>query len=124
MRRERGRCNSAERGGARDRRARRRWLLSPEAEWGGDGLDVPCWGCGVLLEFEDIFVDRIIPGERGGRYGRDNIAPHCSWCSCRQGQLRTTAIRRVQQGPGRELGAQEKVSGGFPPWFEPMLQDE
>lgn len=87
-----GRCNSNERGSAADRRRRRRWLLSPEARWGGDGETVPCWQCGVLLEFEDLFVDRIIPGERGGRYDRDNIAPHCELCSCRQGQWRTVEI--------------------------------
>ena len=111
-----GRCNSAERGSAAERRARKLWLLSPEAGWGGCGRWVPCWECGVLLEYEDIFVDRIIPGERGGRYWRCNIAPHCALCSCRQGQVRTTELRF-----GVEVSA-GFVLPGFPgSVFEPML---
>lgn len=90
-----GRCNSAERGSSRSRRARKVWLLSVAAGWGGDGETVPCWDCGIILWFEDLFVDRIIPGERRGRYWRCNIAPHCEWCSCRQGQRRTMEIRRA-----------------------------
>lgn len=112
-----GRCNSAERGSAKNRRARRLWLLTPEAGWGGDGVDVPCWTCGVLLEYVDIFVDRIIPGEREGRYWRCNIAPHCQLCSCRQGQVRTTVIRFAGE---RELAPGERLPG-YPPYFEPML---
>ncbi|AVJ49448.1 HNH endonuclease [Mycobacterium phage Chunky] len=87
-----GRCNSAERGSSYARRARKLWLISPEAGWGGDGETVPCWDCGVLCELEDLIADRIVPGEDGGRYTRDNIAPHCLLCSCRQGQRRTAAI--------------------------------
>ncbi len=93
MSRSRGRCNSAERGSSHARRSRRLWLLTEGAGWGGDGETVPCWECHVILWFEDIFVDRIIPGERHGRYTRDNIAPHCCLCSCRQGQRRTTQLR-------------------------------
>lgn len=92
MSRDRGRRNSAERGSSSDRRRRRLWLLSVHAGWGGDGDSVPCWGCAVVLEYDDLIVDRIIPGELGGRYTRDNIAPHCALCSCRQGQVRTCAI--------------------------------
>lgn len=87
-----GRCNSAERGSSYQRRARKLWLLSPEAGWGGDGRDVPCWECGVLCEYEDLIADRIISGENGGTYARTNIAPHCLLCSCRQGQRRTVVI--------------------------------
>lgn len=88
-----GRPNGDPRGSARQRRARKLWLLSPEAGWGGDGVDVPCHECGVLIEFEDLFADRIIPGELGGRYVRGNLAPHCSLCSGRQGQARTIQLR-------------------------------
>lgn len=80
------------RGSSSTRRRRRIWLLSIAAGWGGDGETVPCWDCGVLLEFDDLFVDRIIGGENGGRYTRDNIAPHCCPCSGRQGQARSVAI--------------------------------
>lgn len=88
-----GRCNTNERGSAADRRARKRWLLSPAAGWGGDGLDVPCWDCGVLCEYDDLVADRIIAGHRGGTYCRSNIAPHCALCSSRQGQRLTVAAR-------------------------------
>lgn len=101
MRVRSGRCNSRERGSSRERRARKLWLLSVRAGWGGDGETVPCWECGIILWFEDIFVDRIISGEDGGRYDRNNIAPHCQLCSCRQGQRRTMAIRAVRAMVGR-----------------------
>lgn len=93
-----GRCNTNERGGSPARRARKAWLLSPEAGWGGDGETVPCWepDCGILVgpgADLDLIADRIVCGEDGGRYTRDNIAPHCLLCSCRQGQRRTNEIR-------------------------------
>lgn len=78
--------NGNKRGSSRDRRARKLWLVSEESGWGGDGETVPCWECNVLLEVEDIFADRIIPCIDGGRYTRDNIAPHCELCSHKQGQ--------------------------------------
>lgn len=82
------------RGAASDRRARRAWLLSPEAGWGGDGETVPCWECGVLCGPDDVdlCVDRIIPGERGGTYRRSNIAPHCALDSHRQGNRRARQL--------------------------------
>lgn len=87
-----GRPNGDPRGGSEARRRRRLWLLDPASGWGGDGETVPCWECGVLLEVEDVYVDRIIRGEDGGTYARDNIAPHCCPCSGRQGQARSIAI--------------------------------
>lgn len=90
-----GRCNTNDRGSSYERRRRKAWLISPESGWGGDGVDVPCWepDCGVLVGSDlELIADRIIPGERGGRYTRDNIAPHCALCSSRQGQRRTVAI--------------------------------
>lgn len=87
-----GRCNTNERGSSYERRARKAWLLSVAAGWGGDGESVPCWECDVLVEAEDLIADRIIAGEHGGRYVRANIAPHCPLCSGRQGQRRTVAI--------------------------------
>lgn len=87
-----GRPNGDPRGNSVSRRARRLWFLSVEAGWGGDGETVPCWECCVLLEFEDIFTDRIIRGEDGGTYRRDNVAPHCCRCSGRQGQARSIQL--------------------------------
>ena len=81
-------------------------MLSPTAEWGGDGVTVPCWECGVLVGDDlELFCDRIIPAARGGTYERSNIAPHCAVCSHRQGQKATVLIcaeRRLQAG-GRAL---------------------
>ncbi|AYB70617.1 HNH endonuclease [Mycobacterium phage Serendipitous] len=95
-----GRCNSNERGSSYDRRARRAWLLSPISGFGGDGEKVACWECGAMVNDKTMIVDRIIPGEEGGRYRRDNIRPHCSTCSCRQGQRRTTEIARAKSAYG------------------------
>lgn len=93
-----GRCNSNERGSSYDRRARRAWLLSPAAGFGGDGDKVPCWECGAMVNNRTMIVDRIVPGEQGGRYTRANIRPHCQTCSCRQGNRRTQEIRLATSG--------------------------
>lgn len=78
--------NGNDRGSSYDRRARRAWLLSPAAGFGGDGLKVPCWECGAMVSDRTIYVDRIIPAHQGGRYRRDNIRPQCGPCSHREGQ--------------------------------------
>lgn len=67
-----------------------------------------------MLTQHELIVDRIIAGEDGGRYTRKNIRPHCSTCSGRSGQRRTTAIlafKRSQSstdhwhdGDGRYVG--------------------
>jgi hypothetical protein len=71
----RGTSNTNARGSSEDRRRRRRFLL----ETFGDGTTAPCSfdGCTILLTFETITVDRVIPGALGGRYTRDNIRPAC-----------------------------------------------
>ena len=89
----RGRCNSNERGSSYDRRARRAWLVSAAAGFGGNGVKVPCWECGRLLTEDEVIPDRLVPGELGGTYRRSNIrGPHCRGCSCRQGARRTHEI--------------------------------
>lgn len=100
------RCGEPDlRGSAEARRRRKRWLLSPDNIWGGDGEKVPCWNydeCGSMLTFESMEVDRIIPGwmctvcgvprrfhndDRrghafsGGRYIRGNVEPSCGGCN-------------------------------------------
>lgn len=40
---------------------------------------VRCFHCGVLLTFETVTVDRIIPGCKGGTYRRNNIRPACEF---------------------------------------------
>ncbi|QHB37391.1 HNH endonuclease [Mycobacterium phage BirdsNest] len=81
------------RGSSYDRRARREWLVSTAAPWGGDGEKVPCWECGAMVSTATMCVDRIIPGEEGGTYRRDNIRPHCPTCSHRQGYRRMCELR-------------------------------
>lgn len=48
-----------------------------------------------MVNDKTLRVDRIVPGELGGTYRRNNIRPHCCTCSCRQGARRTWEIRRA-----------------------------
>lgn len=95
MRNRVGRSNSNERGSSYARRARKNWLLSPGSGHGGDAEKAPCWECGAMVGYTTMIVDRIVPGEVGGRYTRANIRIHCVPCSCRQGVARTNALRRA-----------------------------
>jgi hypothetical protein len=96
-RNERGRSNRNERGSSYDRRARKLWMVSPAAGFGGDGVKVPCWECGKMLAVNEIIADRIVPGELGGTYRRSNLrGPHCRVCSCRQGQRRTFELSKIR----------------------------
>ncbi|MBV9872056.1 MAG: HNH endonuclease [Frankiaceae bacterium] len=99
-----------QRGSSYDRRARREWLVSPAAPWGGDGVKVPCWECGAMVTVKTMCVDRIVPGEEGGRYVRSNIRPHCPTCSHRQGAARTWAKRQASdpypEGHCRQCGVE------------------
>lgn len=90
------------RGSSYDRRARRAWLLTPAAGWGGDGEKVPCSepGCGAMVNARTMYVDRIIPGEQGGTYRRNNIKPHCASCSHRQGQRRLRELIAARSAYG------------------------
>lgn len=63
------------RGNNQDRKARKLWMLSTEAGFGGDGVMVPCvHGCGFKLDYRAVQADRREPG---GSYRRDNIQPSC-----------------------------------------------
>lgn len=87
--------NGNDRGSSYDRARREAWLVSVEAGWGGDGIDVPCWECGVLCgnDAVQLAADRVVPACQGGTYRRDNLAPHCDLCSHRQGQAVMRARR-------------------------------
>lgn len=70
------------RGNTRDRSRRRRWLLSPAAGFGGDGITVPCTWCPTRLTYTTLEVDRWpICGHNGGRYSRSNVVPSCGPCN-------------------------------------------
>ena len=79
----RGTTNRNERGSAHSRRVRKLWLLGEF----GDGTTAPCaFGCGTVVSFETITVDRFpIPGCQGGKYIRGNIRPACGPCNERHG---------------------------------------
>jgi hypothetical protein len=69
-------------GNSYDRAARKRFLLSPEAGFGGDSRTVECNWCGDPLTLETITVDRFPDcGHNGGTYRRNNIVPACQPCN-------------------------------------------
>ena len=69
------RCGEPDRRGrARDRRARKLWLLDKF----GNGVECPCTWCGTTLTFATLQQDRIVPG---GPYRRDNLVPACGNCN-------------------------------------------
>lgn len=99
-----GRTNGQDkRGSSKDRKARRVWLLSEKAGWGGNGEVVPCAlgtepDCSLLVDMVTMEVDRIIPGAEGGRYVRTNIRPTCVRCNKEAGfdtMRKVAAERRV-----------------------------
>lgn len=88
------------RGSSYDRKARRLWLVSPAAGFGGDGEKVPCWECGTMVTATSMYVDRIIAGDQGGTYRRNNIRPHCASCSHGQGARRRWAKHQASSPYG------------------------
>lgn len=85
-----GRTDCDKRGNARDRAARRNWLLSAAAGWGGNGESAPCalrlgQTCEGFVNYVTMHVDRIVPGALGGRYVRTNIRPACAPCNISAG---------------------------------------
>lgn len=83
-----GRRGGDARGGAPQRRARKLWLLSPAAGFGGDGATVPCRWCNAPLTYQTVEADRHpIPGSAGGSYRRENVVPACRACNARHRPL-------------------------------------
>jgi hypothetical protein len=82
------RAGGDKRGSSADRRARRRWLVSPAAgiakdgefiAFGGNGHEVPCyWGCGRIVDETTVEADRLVPGSS---YRRGMIVPACRPCN-------------------------------------------
>jgi len=70
------------RGNCYDRAARKAWLLSPAAPFGGNGRTVPCYWCVRALTAETVEIDRWpVCGHAGGSYRRDKIVPACKSCN-------------------------------------------
>lgn len=79
-----GRKGGDARGNCFARRARKLWMLSPAAGFGGDGRRVPCRWCGAALDYATVEADRWpVPGRDGGAYVRGNIVPACRRCNAR-----------------------------------------
>lgn len=76
----RGTTNTNARGSAKDRRARKVWLLANFSKrLGPHRAKCAFRGCPEVLTIETVTVDRYpIPGALGGTYGRDNIRPACA----------------------------------------------
>jgi hypothetical protein len=91
----RGTTNTNARGSASDRRARKLWLLSAAAGFGGDGSTVPCYRCRARLTFDALTVDRRLAGVLGGTYARANTRPACMPCNITGGNEIRELIRRA-----------------------------
>ena len=76
-------------GNSYQRRARKVYLLSETAGFGGNGATVPCSAHpNELLTYETLTSDRIVPGNHGGTYARNNVRPMCKHGNCsRQDRL-------------------------------------
>ena len=102
----RGTSNTNDRGSSAQRRARKRWLLSEAAGFGGDGTTVRCYRCPAVLTYDSLTVDRRLPAILGGTYARPNCRPCCLRCNAVTGvELRELIKRGVVFVPGRELVA-------------------
>ncbi len=78
-RRARGTSNGNSRGGSKDRRRRKAWLL---ATFGDGEKATGSFDCGAVLTSDTVSVDRYpIPGAQGGTYARGNIRPVCGRCN-------------------------------------------
>lgn len=77
------------RGNSYDRRRRKVWLLKTF----GTGRSCLCHWCRKRLRFETLTVDRLVPGEAGGRYVRRNIVPACLKCN-RECHARQPTVKR------------------------------
>lgn len=70
--------HQAMKGSSYARRARKQWLLSEAAGFGGNGATVPCAAHpDELLTYATLTADRKQPGIKGGTYRRTNLRPMC-----------------------------------------------
>lgn len=67
----------------------------------GDGVTALCaFGCGRVVDFETVTIDRYpVLGCDGGTYRRGNIRPACAWCNCAE------YGSRARSGAGTPAGA-------------------
>lgn len=96
------------RGGSKDRRNRRLWLLATFDKDLGPDL-ARCWldlspSCLVTVDIHTLTVDRITPG---GSYRHENIQPACRVCQNVQGAL----ITKERRDQWRTLMAEAEAAG-------------
>lgn len=88
--------------------ARKLWLLSPEAGYGGNGRFVSCYRakvCGnTVLTLRTLHVDRI---DRDARPGKANSRPSCAACYDISGVQLRMDIKRLAERMWRCTGCGE-----------------
>jgi 5-methylcytosine-specific restriction endonuclease McrA len=89
----RGASNSNTRGSSYERRRRKQWLLDEF----GDGVTTTCYRCLIVLTFETITVDKIIPQVEGGTYRRSNIRPACGPSNSETGGRLTGTAKKIKK---------------------------
>lgn len=100
----RGTSNTNDRGSVADRRARKWFLLRKfESPMFGAGW-THCYRCLALLCYDNLTVDRILPGCQGGTYRRDNIRPCCGFCNSSTGSALARRMFPVNKEPREEAG--------------------
>jgi len=72
------RAGGDKRGNSKDRKARKLWMLSEVAGFGGNGTEVPCVFCEESLTYTTVEADR---KDCGGSYARNNVQPACRPCN-------------------------------------------
>jgi hypothetical protein len=98
------RCGEPDRrGSARNRRARKAYLLAAF----GNGVQCPCIWCGTTLTFATLQQDRLVAG---GPYRRDNLVPSCGRCNIARRLL--DIPDGCQYGP---VGSETAADLGLPP---------
>ena len=67
-----------------------------------------CWYCGRKLLNSDITIDHLYPQDLGGPYITNNLAPTCSECNGRKGNLTERQYRNWLAAPSKQKGEIKK----------------
>lgn len=96
----RGTSNTNSRGNTKQRAARKQQVLEEH----GDGTFAECsFGCGTVLDWFTVTLDRIFPGVFGGTYDPCNLKPACIRCNSLAGSALRDRIKRDGFDHVREL---------------------
>lgn len=61
-----------------------------------------CWYCGKKLRKEDVTMDHLYPQDLGGPTISNNLAPTCSECNNRKGNLTEAQYRNLLKAPEKK----------------------